>query len=103
MPVTTTEHFSVHTKIATATDKERSDLREEAIETLECSSMIIGAQGRLEPDLKKEFDLATEILVRIEGLEKGKGWWFRTKRRLQLTNLYFKKHQHLSKPMRDRL
>lgn len=25
-----------------------------------------------------------EIVVRIEGLELGKGWWFRTKRRAQI-------------------
>jgi hypothetical protein len=31
----------------------------------------------------KESEIAVEVLVRIEAIEKRKGWWFRAKRRLQ--------------------
>lgn len=31
---------------------------------------------------------AIELLVRMDAIERGKGWWFRFKRRLQLTERY---------------
>ena len=33
--------------------------------------------------------LAVEYLVRIDGLQQNGGWWFRAKRRAQLTRMYF--------------
>lgn len=36
----------------------------------------------------KAAERAIELLVCVEAIEKGKGWWFRSKRRLQLTQAY---------------
>lgn len=42
----------------------------------------------LTADESKAADVSIEILVRIEATEKSGGWWFRTKRRMQLVQLY---------------
>jgi hypothetical protein len=33
-------------------------------------------------------DVAVEILVRLEAVKRRKGWWFRTKRRIQITQMF---------------
>ena len=41
--------------------------------------------GTNKPAYKNRFHLAIEMLVRLEATQKRKGWWFRAKRRVQLT------------------
>ena len=40
------------------------------------------------PAYKDRYHIAIEMLVRLETTRKRKGWWFRAKRRAQLTKEY---------------
>lgn len=77
---------AVELMVMSANESELEEIRLEAERTL---SLVRSAMGRrLSPEDSKAADLAIEALVRIECRALGKGWWFRAKRRVQLTQLY---------------
>ncbi len=73
--------------VARASGVRRNALRAEARTALTHLSKTL-AQRILFLEETKAAETAIELLVRIEAIEKDKGWWFRFKRRVQLTQIY---------------
>jgi len=73
--------------VAAASPDRRNVLRAEARTALAHINKTL-AQRILFLEETKAAETAIELLVRIEAIEKAKGWWFRFKRRLQLTQTY---------------
>ena len=81
------EQSQIQSIIDVASPENRAELKAEA----ELAAVDLGASlqiGMLGPLEKNAFHMAVEMLVRLEAKEYRKGWWFRTKRRLQLTAIY---------------
>lgn len=87
MPVSALEHGLVQTTVEQASEGERQQLKMEAEEVLAHINFQMG-RAFLSKEERKAADIAIETLVRLEAMEKGKGWWFRAKRRVQLTQMY---------------
>lgn len=81
------EHEAVQTMVDQATPEERLDLRNQAESTLAQVNYLMGRHV-LTKDENKAAEIAIETLVRLEATAQNKGWWFRAKRRLQLTQMY---------------
>ena len=81
------EQSQIQSIIDAASAEKRAELETEAVFAAVDlgTSMKIGMLGPLE---KNAFHMAVEMLVRLEAKKYRKGWWFRTKRRLQLTAMY---------------
>jgi hypothetical protein len=73
--------------VEAASAENRREMRAEAEATLAQVNALMG-QLLLSKDDSKAGEIAIEILIRLEATERGKGWWFRTKRRIQLTQMY---------------
>ena len=87
MPLTNQEHQHVQDMIDSSSAEGLNDLRLEAEATLSEVNVLMG-QKILSKDENKAAEIAVEILTRIEATQKRKGWWFRAKRRVQLTQMY---------------
>ena len=64
-------------------------MRGDAEATLAQVNYLMG-QKVLNAEESKAAEIAIETLTRLEAKEKNGGWWFRTKRRLQLTKMYLR-------------
>lgn len=87
MPLSSLEHQRVEAAVASANPDQRLRMKGEAEATLLHVSKLM-AQRLLSHEENKLAEIAVEMLVRIEAVEDRKGWWFRAKRRLQLTHMY---------------
>lgn len=87
MPITSSEHDQIQRMIDAASPQQRAELKSNAEATLGQVNVLMG-QKALPREEGKAAGIAIEILVRLEAAEKGGGWWFRTKRRLQLVQMY---------------
>lgn len=81
------EHELVKNLVQNASETERSALKKDA-ETILLQANTIMKQRILSSGEFKVAALAIEVLVRLEGQQSGKGFWFRLKRRSQLRQLY---------------
>ena len=81
------EQNQVQRMIDAASPNEIAELKLEAESaSVEYGSLV--TNGLADPTTKTAFHLAVETLVRLEAKKKRKGWWFRTRRRVQLTAMY---------------
>lgn len=87
MPTNSAEQQQIQQLIDAASAQERLEMRANAEATLTQVNVLMG-QKILSREENKASDIAIEILVRLEDLERGPSWWFRTKRRLQLVQMY---------------
>lgn len=81
------EQQQIQVMVDTASTEERQEMCANAETTLSRANMLM-SQKILSKEENKAVNVAIEVLMRVEATEKGKGWWFRTKRRLQLTQMY---------------
>ena len=87
MPLSATDQQQVQDLIDAASPEQRREMKSEAEATLGQVNTLMG-QKLLSRDENKAMEIAVEMLVRIDATEKGKGWFFRSKRRLQLVQMY---------------
>jgi hypothetical protein len=87
MALSTSEHHSIQQMIDSASTAARQQLHTDAENTLAQINVLM-SQKMFSSQQRSQAESAIEILVRIEATEKGKGWWFRAKRRIQLTQMY---------------
>ena len=87
MSVSPRDQLQVQQMIEAASAENRRDMRAEAEATLAQVNVLIGL-GYLSKESRKSCEIAIEILMRIEATEQGKGWWFRTRYRMQLIQMY---------------
>ena len=87
MSLSTRNQQQVQQMIEAASAQGRREMRAEAEATLAQVNVLMG-QGILSKEDIKAAEIAIEILMRLEATEQGKGWWFRSKRRIQLTQMY---------------
>lgn len=81
------EQCQIQHIINVATAEQREELRLESQNTLINLNWLMG-QKLLEKEEKKAGEIAIEMIVRLEATEKGKGFFFRTKRRVQVLCQY---------------
>jgi hypothetical protein len=87
MPLTRAELLFIQNSVQAASNAEREEMRLQSEETL-AKTNILMSQEWLSREDNKPAELAIETLVRLETISNGKGWWYRAKRRLQLTQMY---------------
>ncbi len=87
MPLSSADQQQVQQMIEVSSAEERREMRVEAEVTLAQANALMG-QKILSKEENKAIEISIEVLMRIEATEQGKGWWFRTKRRVQLTQMY---------------
>ncbi len=85
--LTNSDHQSVQSLVHNASAEERLELKQNAETTLVEARRMMDL-GPFPADVRKQIEIAVEILVRLEALEQRGGWWFRSKRRIQLTHMY---------------
>jgi len=81
------EQRQVQSLIDGADDQEKHVLEQEAM-SLAVDLGHLVTNGLATASQKDTFHLAIEMLVRLEANKYRKGFWFRTKRRVQLTAMY---------------
>jgi hypothetical protein len=82
------EQRKIELVVEKATQGERENLKKDAEETLSRYAETVNFKY-LDSNEANELYSAVEILVRLECLEKGKGWWYRAKRRPQIMKSIF--------------
>ena len=82
------EQKNIEILVKQATPEERQSFKSQAEETLSRYATTVSFKY-LDSNEANELHTAVEILVRIECLEKGKGWWYRAKRRPQIMKSIF--------------
>ncbi len=87
MPLSSADQQQVQQTIEAASAGVRQKMRAEAEATLAQINVLMG-QKILSKEENKAAQIAIEILMRLEATEQDKGWLFRTKRRIQLTQMY---------------
>jgi hypothetical protein len=87
MPLTRAELLFIQNSVQAASNAEREEMRLQSEETLARTNILM-SQKWLSREDNKPAELAIETLVRLETINNGKGWWYRAKRRLQLTQMY---------------
>jgi hypothetical protein len=87
MSISTTEQVQIQGQIDDAGSADLQRLRDEAEDALELISIYAGMRG-LTGEENRQAEWAIEVLVRLEATEKGKGSFFRAKRRAQLVIQY---------------
>ena len=81
------EQRTIEKMVAAATPDQRKAMRSEAeAAIIQVNSRTV--QRLLFHEEKQTAERAIELLVCIDAIEKGKGWWYRFKRRIQLTQSY---------------
>jgi hypothetical protein len=87
MALSSAQQDHVQNIVDAATADERQQLTLNAEMTLlEINS--VAATRVLDRQERVEAEYAIEMLVRLEATENQKGWWFRSKRRIQLVQMY---------------
>lgn len=87
MPLSSGEQQTIEDMVAAASPDQRRNMRADAEAALSQINRLMG-QRLLSREENKVAERAVEVLVRLEAIENGKGWWFRSKRRLQLVQMY---------------
>ncbi|OOY36778.1 hypothetical protein BOV89_10640 [Solemya velum gill symbiont] len=87
MPLSGSDQQHIQLMIDAASSEDRQQMCEEAEATLLQVNTLMGHR-LLTKEESKTSEAAIEILTRVEATEKGKGLWYRTKRRVQLTQMY---------------
>ena len=82
------EQDQIQSMVDRASPTERQSLRLEAEGELN-QLRILAAQKILSAAESKQGEIAIEMLTRLDTTENGKGFLYRTKRRVQLTAMYF--------------
>lgn len=82
------EQDEIQAKIDAASGAERDELRKMAVATLE--ELGRAAEYKLLSNAEIRFgEIHAELLTRLDATELGKGWMYRTKRRIQIIKTYF--------------
>lgn len=81
------EMLEIQELVDNGSPEDRARMRANAETVLSEVNMLMG-QRLLSAGENKSGNVAIEVLVRLEATERGKGWWFRMKRRPQLTKMY---------------
>jgi hypothetical protein len=87
MATSSIEQTRIQRMIRAASEQERSAIKATAEATLAQINLLMNTKV-LSAEERKAADVAIETLVRLECEERGGGWWFRTKRRFQLLQMY---------------
>lgn len=87
MPLSSIEQQLIQSMVLDSSEIQKTKLCQAAKTTLSEINWVM-SQRILTREENKEAEKAVEILMRVEATEKNKGWWFRTKRRLQITQMY---------------
>lgn len=87
MPISAHEQNLVQVEIDMASETERKVMRERAEEILADANFVSGSR-LLSHEESHAAEIAIEYLTRLDAIRLGKGWWFRTKRRMQLVQMY---------------
>ena len=87
MPISSNQQTQIQNQISSADATTRETLQDEAELSLGDISMVAGMRS-LSVEEKRQAEWAIEILVRLEATAKGKGRFFRMKRRAQLVMQY---------------
>ena len=82
------EQNLIQHQIDVADHDERKQLRLDAEGHLKHTAVLIRLD-MFDKLARHESELAVETLMRLEATEQGKGWWFRTKRRVQIAAKYW--------------
>ena len=73
--------------INSATEGDRYKMLADAEHNLSQINLVLDKEPLTDEERKAVY-VAIEVLARLEATEKNKGWWFRTKRRYQLYQMY---------------
>lgn len=87
MPVSKPEQRTIEKVVAAATPDQRRVLRSEAEIALTQINQRLAKRMLFQRETEAA-KRAIEVLVRMEATESGGGWWFRLKRRFQLTQRF---------------
>lgn len=87
MYLSSAEQCVIQNWIESISDEELLDAENNAKNVL-LSMNTLSGKKILSYEERKDVSRAVEVLVRIECKKQKKGWWFRTKRRLQITQIY---------------
>ena len=98
MLLTHADQLAIERTIAAASPDRRNALRAEARSALALISKT-QAQRILFLEETKAAETAIELLVWIEAIEKSRSWWFRFKRRVQLTQIYLGATRPMPRPI----
>jgi len=82
------EQDQIQSMVDTASREERQLLRLEAESELNQIRMLAGSKI-LSAAESKQGEIAIEMLTRLDTTENSKGFLYRTKRRMELTAMYF--------------
>lgn len=82
------EQDQIQSMVDRASREERQLLRLEAESELNQIRMLAGSKI-LSAAESKQGEIAIEMLTRLDTTENGKGFLYRTKRRMELTTMYF--------------
>ena len=88
MPTSPLEQAEIQRAIDEADSAALDFLRHEAESKLHELNFVAGRK-LLDKSERRAVDLAIEMLTRIDAVANGGGWWYRTKRRAQLVQMYF--------------
>ena len=87
MSIGPSKQAEIASKVRSLTKEQRAGLREAAMAELfrwrAAARLRILSAGQ-----RRQLEEAIETIVRVEALDQGKGWWFRTKRRARLIHRY---------------
>jgi hypothetical protein len=89
MAVTLSEQAEIQRIVDSCNPRELAALHADAMGNLHRLNRI-SQRKLLSSEELKAANVAIELLTRVEAKQQGGGWWFRTKRRFQLTKLYFR-------------
>lgn len=87
MPASAAEQQRVQDLVDAADAQQRQELRQQAEERLLNLTGIMSSR-LLTAEESKAADIAIEILARLDCLANNGGWWYRSKRRMQLVQMY---------------
>lgn len=87
MALTKAEQDIIQHKINISDDDERFEIESYSKSILAEINTIMSVR-KLTPDERKASNIAIENLVRLDATKRGKGAWYRMKKRFSLTSLY---------------
>lgn len=88
MALSPQQHEHVQKLVDASSSEGAAELRANAENALHDINFVMGRR-LLSAEERKESEIAIEILARLDARERGGGWWFRAKRRVQLAQMYF--------------
>jgi hypothetical protein len=87
LPLSSSEQQRVQDLLDRATPQQRQALRSEAEAKLLAAGAAM-AYGKLDAEESKAIYVAIEFITRLDCMASGGGWWCRSKRRVQVTQMY---------------